>query len=108
VISSLRGVSNVFGEVIDRIDLDKYSVQEGRKLESWEAKARALGDVTQRFGVTPDRLIYVGDTQPDYKATVAAKTGFIWAAYGWQNPGQREGVISARSVEELSSLLLKR
>lgn len=107
VQSSLRGVFGVFDEITDRSDLDKYNLQEGRKLESWEAKARALRDVAQRFGISSDRLTYVGDTQPDYKAAVSAKTGFIWAAYCWQDPGQREGVISARSIKELSALLLK-
>jgi len=56
--------------------------------------------VSERFGVTPERLVFVGDSDADYQAAKAAGMPFV--AYKWLPPSG----VSVNGHLELAELLV--
>lgn len=54
----------------------------------------------ERNGIPQEDVIYVGDTQGDYEATLEAGIPFIWCTFGLGTP---DGY--AAKVDQLSELL---
>ena len=50
------------------------------------SKGKTIRKLMERNGIPADDVIYIGDTQGDYEATVVANVPFIFAAYGFGNP----------------------
>lgn len=47
-------------------------------------KGYTILELMRRHGISS--AVYIGDTQGDYEATVAAEIPFVWAAYGFGSP----------------------
>ena len=54
-------------------------------------KGETIRILMKNHGITD--AVYVGDTQGDYEATVAAGVDFIWADYGFGTPESCNGTI---------------
>lgn len=60
-------------------------------------KGETMRILMEKYGV--ENAVYIGDTQGDYEATVAADIPFIWAAYGFGTPdGYAEKIDSFREL----------
>ena len=66
------------------------------------SKGKTIRKLMERNGVPVDDVIYIGDTQGDYEATVEAGVPFIWCTFGFGVPEGYESKIDA--FEELLSL----
>lgn len=70
------------------------------------SKGTALSDSVNRFGdISPERVIYVGDREEDYKAAVTAGTSFVGAAYGWGIKSDDRRFLTANNAAELERIL---
>ena len=66
------------------------------------SKGKTIRKLMERNGVPVDDVIYIGDTQGDYEATVEAGVPFIWCTFGFGVPEGYESKIDA--FEELLNL----
>ena len=61
--------------------------------ETGKSKGENIAAVAARAGL--DRAVYVGDTQSDHDAAMAAGTDFIWASYGFGSIDRETAKIAA-------------
>ena len=66
------------------------------------SKGKTIRKLMERNGIPADDVIYIGDTQGDYEATLEASVPFIWCTFGFGVPEGYESKIDA--FEELLSL----
>ena len=66
------------------------------------SKGKTIRVLMERNGIADDDVIYIGDTQGDYAATVEAGIPFIWCTFGFGTPDGYEAKID--SFEELLNL----
>ena len=66
------------------------------------SKGKTIRKLMERNGIPADDVIYIGDTQGDYEATLEAGVPFIWCTFGFGVPEGYESKIDA--FEELLNL----
>lgn len=66
------------------------------------SKGKTIRALMERNGIPDDDVIYIGDTQGDYEATLEAGIPFIWCAYGFGTPEGYAAKVDA--FEELLNL----
>ena len=66
------------------------------------SKGKTIRVLMERNGIADDDVIYIGDTQGDYAATVEAGIPFIWCTFGFGTPDGYEAKID--NFEELLNL----
>ena len=59
------------------------------------SKGKTIRKLMERNGIPADDVIYIGDTQGDYEATVEAGVPFIWCTFGFGVPEGYESKIDA-------------
>ena len=99
-------------QMMDRHGLARFFewVRGEREGEVLEGKAGMVAEVLQRFNLSREDCIMVGDRQYDIEAALANGIGAVGVTYGY---GTREELINAgadtviNSIEELEKLLLK-
>ena len=71
-------------------------------------KSAALSRGARHLGITPADCIYVGDQPSDESAALAAGCQFLGVTYGWGITGDEGRFNVARSVTDISRVLLER
>ena len=67
-------------------------------------KGYTILELMRRHGISS--AVYIGDTQGDYEATVAAEIPFVWAAYGFGSPeGFAARVDDIRQLPQVLQML---
>ena len=57
------------------------------------SKGKTIRKLMERNGIDAQDVIYIGDTQGDYEATVEAGVPFIWCTFGFGTPDGYEAKI---------------
>ena len=57
------------------------------------SKGKTIRTLMERNGIDENDVIYIGDTQGDYAATVEAGIPFIWCTYGFGTPEGYEAKV---------------
>ena len=57
------------------------------------SKGKTIRTLMERNGIDETDVIYIGDTQGDYAATVEAGIPFIWCTYGFGTPDGYEAKV---------------
>lgn len=70
-------------------------------------KKEALLWLLEKYQLTTNDLLFIGDTLSDYQSANEAEVTFIGAGYGWQiRPGDKLGCLIAENVSDLYELII--
>lgn len=70
------------------------------------SKAAALTHAAKALGISPERLLYVGDQLSDSRAAAESGTRFLGVTYGWVFDEGEPGMDTARSPTEIGDYVL--
>lgn len=87
---------------MDKLGLNDYIQDHLCFGDTGTSKGQTILTIMARNGIPADDVIYVGDTQGDYAATLEAGIPFIWCTYGFGVPEGYESKVDA--FEELLNL----
>ena len=87
---------------MDKLGLNPYILDHLCFGETGTSKGKTIRKLMERNNIDEKDVIYIGDTQGDYEATVEAGIPFIWCTFGFGTPAGYEAKID--SFEELLSL----
>lgn len=89
--------------ILDRFEL----VIGGDSLPEKKPSPMPLLAATERLGVAPAEMAFVGDSPQDMLAARAAGCVFVWASYGYQHiaPQERDAALTIGAVPELVEAL---
>lgn len=85
---------------IDKLGLNEYIQDHLCHGDTGLSKGKTIRILMERNGIPQEDVIYIGDTQGDYEATLEAGIPFIWCTFGFGTP---DGY--AAKVDQLSELL---
>ncbi len=69
-------------------------------------KVAALRRAAETLGVTPDRVLYVGDQYADFDAAKATRTRFLGVSYGWGFDAEESGIVIANTPQTVADYVL--
>ena len=87
---------------MDKLGLEPYIKDHLCFGDTGTSKGKTIRKLMERNGIPADDVIYIGDTQGDYEATLEADVPFIWCTFGFGVPEGYESKIDA--FEELLNL----
>ena len=87
---------------MDKLGLEPYIKDHLCFGDTGTSKGKTIRKLMERNGIPGDDVIYIGDTQGDYEATLEAGVPFIWCTFGFGVPEGYESKIDA--FEELLNL----
>ena len=87
---------------MDKLGLNPYIRDHLCFGDTGTSKGKTIRTLMARNGIDETDVIYIGDTQGDYEATLEAGIPFIWCTFGFGTPEGYEAKIDA--FNELLSL----
>jgi len=77
----------------------------GDSLPYRKPDGRGLEQVALRLGVSPERLLMVGDSRIDAETASAAGAAFVWVEWGYAAPADRPGLSGGNSALSPADLM---
>ena len=78
---------------MEKLGLDPYIRDHLCFGDTGTSKGKTIRKLMERNGIPADDVIYIGDTQGDYEATLEAGVPFIWCTFGFGTPEGYEAKI---------------